>query len=46
MLIMGHTHVAALEELAPSRFYLNPGPWIDEQRYAVVTPAGASLHQF
>jgi UDP-2,3-diacylglucosamine hydrolase len=46
MLIMGHTHVAALEELAPGRFYLNPGPWIDEQRYAVVTPEGATLRQY
>lgn len=46
MLIMGHTHVAALEELAPGRFYLNPGPWIEEQRYAVVTPEGARLCQY
>lgn len=46
MLIMGHTHVAALEELAPGRYYLNPGPWIGEQCYAVVTPEGASLHRF
>lgn len=46
MLIMGHTHVPALEELAPGRFYLNPGPWIEEQCYAVVTPEGARLHRF
>ena len=46
MLIMGHTHVAALEEISPARFYLNPGPWIDEQCYAVVTPEGARLRQF
>jgi UDP-2,3-diacylglucosamine hydrolase len=46
MLIMGHTHVAALEELLPGRFYLNPGPWIEEQCYAVVTQEGATLRQF
>ncbi len=46
MLIMGHTHVATLAELAPGRYYLNPGPWIGEQCYAVVTSEGAELHRF
>jgi UDP-2,3-diacylglucosamine hydrolase len=46
MLIMGHTHVPALAELAPGRHYLNPGPWIGQQCYAVVTPEGAELHLF
>lgn len=46
MLIMGHTHVAALEELQPGRFYLNPGAWLDGQRYAVVQAGGAELRTF
>ncbi len=46
MLVMGHTHVPALAELAPGRHYLNPGPWIGEQCYAVVTPEDAGLHRF
>ncbi len=46
MLIMGHTHVAAYEELAPGSFYLNPGPWLEEQRYAIVDADGAALRTF
>ena len=29
VLAMGHTHRAALEEIAPGRFYVNPGAWFD-----------------
>jgi UDP-2,3-diacylglucosamine hydrolase len=46
MLVMGHTHLAAFEELSPGRYYLNPGPWIGEQCYAVVTADGARLRHF
>lgn len=46
MLIMGHTHTPALEEVAPGRFYLNPGAWLDGHRYAVVTMRGAELCTF
>jgi UDP-2,3-diacylglucosamine hydrolase len=43
LLVMGHTHRPALEELAPGRHYLNPGAWFDEGRYAVVTEADVRL---
>jgi UDP-2,3-diacylglucosamine pyrophosphatase LpxH len=46
MLIMGHTHVAACQEISPGHIYLNPGPWIGEQCYAVVTAEGAMLQRF
>lgn len=45
-LVMGHTHHAALEEVAPDRFYLNPGPWIESHAYAIVDQSGARLARF
>ena len=33
-LIMGHTHREALREVEPGRWYLNPGAWLGERRYA------------
>jgi UDP-2,3-diacylglucosamine pyrophosphatase LpxH len=46
LLVMGHTHVPALEECAPGRYYLNPGAWVDDQRYAVVTREGTELRTY
>lgn len=46
LLAMGHTHRAALEEVSPGRFYLNPGAWFDGYRYATVGGGSASLAQF
>ena len=46
LLAMGHTHRAALEELSPGRFYVNPGAWFDGYRYAIVTRQTASLAHF
>ena len=46
LVILGHTHQAALAELFPGREYLNPGAWFDGYRYALVTEAGAELKQF
>jgi UDP-2,3-diacylglucosamine hydrolase len=46
LLIMGHTHRAALEELDPGRWYLNPGAWLDGQRFATVAAAGIALQTF
>ncbi|HEU5168953.1 MAG TPA: UDP-2,3-diacylglucosamine diphosphatase [Gemmatimonadales bacterium] len=46
LLILGHTHRAALTEPAPGRQYLNPGAWFDGFRYAVATGSGAELRQF
>ena len=43
LLVMGHTHRPALEELAPGRHYLNPGAWFDDGRYAVVTETDVRL---
>jgi UDP-2,3-diacylglucosamine hydrolase len=46
LLVLGHTHRAALVEVAPGRHYLNPGAWFDALHYAVVHRAGAELRQF
>ena len=46
LVIMAHTHRAALIELLPGREYLNPGAWFDGYRYALVTETGAELRQF
>ena len=46
MLVMGHTHKAALVKVSPEQWYLNPGPWAVEARYATVTEAGPELHVF
>ena len=46
LVIMGHTHQAALAEPAPGRQYLNPGAWLDGFRYAVATESGAELRRF
>lgn len=44
--IMGHTHREAVEEIEPGRWYLNPGPWVDQLRYGVLDESGASIHSF
>lgn len=46
LLVMGHTHLPACEELAPGRWYLNPGPWLREHRYALVTSESIQAQQF
>ena len=46
VLVMGHTHRAVLEEVSPGRFYLNPGPWIEEHQFATVGPSGVCLARF
>jgi UDP-2,3-diacylglucosamine pyrophosphatase LpxH len=46
LLAMGHTHRAALEEVSPGRFYVNPGAWFDGYRYAIVADGIPSLAQF
>ena len=46
LVIMGHTHRAAMAELAPGRLYLNAGAWFDGFRYAVATETSAELHHF
>jgi UDP-2,3-diacylglucosamine hydrolase len=46
LVILGHTHRALLEPVGQRRWYLNPGAWMDGQRYAVVTSAGPELRTF
>ncbi len=46
LVIMGHTHLPALEEPAAGRQYLNPGAWFDGFRYAVASETGADLCTF
>ena len=46
LLIMGHTHRTALSEVAPGRWYLNPGAWLDGLKYAIVNQQGPALHIF
>lgn len=45
-LIMGHTHREAALEVAPGRWYLNPGAWLDGHRYATLDAEGAHLERF
>ena len=44
--VLGHTHRAMLDEVEASRWYLNPGAWMNELEYAVVTAAGPELRKF
>jgi UDP-2,3-diacylglucosamine hydrolase len=46
LLVMGHTHLPALEEPFPGRRYLNPGAWFDGFRYALASDSGVELRQF
>ena len=46
LLVMGHTHRAAVAEPVPLRRYLNPGAWLDGYRYAIATDATLSLMQY
>jgi UDP-2,3-diacylglucosamine hydrolase len=46
LVIMAHTHHAAVAPLSPSQQYLNPGAWFDGFRYAVATETGAELKTF
>lgn len=46
LVIMAHTHHAAVAQLSPSQQYLNPGAWFDGFRYAVATETGAELKTF
>jgi UDP-2,3-diacylglucosamine hydrolase len=45
-LIMGHTHREVALEVAPGRWYLNPGAWLDGHRYATLDADGARLAHF
>lgn len=46
LVVLAHTHCAVLDEIAPKRWYLNPGAWLNECAYAVVTQHGPELRKF
>ena len=46
ILLMGHTHRATVIEVEPGRFYVNPGAWFDNYRFAVAGEGTMSLAQF
>jgi UDP-2,3-diacylglucosamine hydrolase len=46
LVILAHTHRAALTQLPNRRAYLNPGAFLDGYRYAVVTKESVELKTF
>ncbi len=46
LVVMGHTHRPAVAESGAGRLYVNPGPWCDGRRYAVVSEGRATLETF
>jgi UDP-2,3-diacylglucosamine hydrolase len=46
LVILAHTHRAALAQLPNDRAYLNPGAFLDGGRYAVVTATSVELTAF
>ena len=46
LVIMAHTHRPVVDRLPDGRTYLNPGAFLDGERYAVITKDGAELKQF
>jgi UDP-2,3-diacylglucosamine hydrolase len=46
LVVLSHTHRAALVPASARRWYLNPGAWMDGGCYAVLSPAGPELRNF
>jgi UDP-2,3-diacylglucosamine hydrolase len=46
LVVLGHTHRSQLVEVAPKRWFLNPGGWVEGQCYALVTAEGPTLERF
>ncbi len=46
MIVMGHTHISAQQEMGLGKVYFNPGAWLDGHKYGVVTAGGAELKRF
>jgi UDP-2,3-diacylglucosamine hydrolase len=46
LVVMGHTHRAALSEPFPGRHYCNPGAWMDGLHYAVATATTVELRNW
>lgn len=43
--VLGHSHVPAVDEMEPGRFYLNAGDWIDHLTYITVADDGTPALQ-
>ncbi len=41
--VCGHSHIPALVEVSPGRFYLNAGDWLTHFTYIEITPAGVPI---
>ena len=41
IVLAGHSHLPAWREVAPGRYYVNTGDWIEHMTYAVLRPKGA-----
>ncbi len=46
LVVLSHTHQRVIEQAAPRRWFLNPGAWRVDQRYAVVTDEGPELRSW
>ncbi|MBI4502931.1 MAG: UDP-2,3-diacylglucosamine diphosphatase [Gemmatimonadetes bacterium] len=46
IVVLSHTHRAALLAVGPRRWFLNPGAWMDGGSYAALTSAGPELRKF
>ncbi len=46
LVVMAHTHHPALVRVGKGRWYLNPGAWMEQRCFALVTPEGPELCRF
>lgn len=46
LIVMGHTHRPAVEQLPGGAWYVNPGAWMDNHSYAVARPDGVELRNW
>jgi UDP-2,3-diacylglucosamine hydrolase len=46
LVVLAHTHRAAVAPAGPRRWYLNSGPWMHERCYALLTESGPRLRVF
>lgn len=44
--VFGHTHVPKLIAKGKNRWYMNPGAWVDDFRFATISPDGPQLRRF
>jgi len=43
LLVYGHSHVASLEQIAPTQIYANPGSWLDAPHFLRITAERVAL---